>query len=142
MATHHGDCHCGAIGYEFRTALPPAQWSVRACQCSFCRSHEVVSTSDPAGRIDFVVREPLLLQRYRFGLRTAEFLLCRRCGSYVGAIIESAGKHFGIVNLRALTARPPGLAEVEPISYASEDAAARVARRAARWTPVSRVPAG
>ena len=62
---YKGSCHCGAIAYTFRTAVEPAQWSVRACQCSFCRAHDALSTSDPNGQITFVALNPDLLQKYR-----------------------------------------------------------------------------
>lgn len=48
-----GACHCGAIGYLYRTALDPERWNVRACQCSFCRAHAARTTSDPAGSVQF-----------------------------------------------------------------------------------------
>ena len=77
-----GRCHCGAIGYRYACTTAPADWSVRACQCRFCRTHDALSTSDPAGTIAFAATEADQLQRYRFGLKTADFLLCRRWTLY------------------------------------------------------------
>jgi hypothetical protein len=134
---HEGACHCGAIGYRFHTAVAPFAWSIRACQCAFCRAHAALSTSDPAGRLEFFEHRPDSLHRYRFGLRTADFLLCRRCGIYIGAVIAIGGRRFGIVNTRALTVPDPAMAEPVPIEYEGEDVAARCARREARWTPVT-----
>ena len=125
---------------SFGTGIEPPGWSIRACQCSFCRTHDALSTSDPAGQITFVASRPESLQKYRFGLRTADFLLCRECGVYVGAIIESAGRAFGIVNVHALQETPDDLAEVAAISYDAEDVGGRVARREERWTTVIDVP--
>jgi len=135
-----GSCHCGAIGFTFRTGIEPPGWSIRACQCSFCRAHDALSTSDPAGQISFVASRPESLQKYRFGLRTADFLLCRECGVYIGAVIASAGDAFGIVNVHALKETPDDLAEVAAISYDAEGADGRVSRREERWTPVIEVP--
>jgi len=131
-----GTCHCGAIGYTYRTALAPADWPVRACQCSFCRAHSVLTTSDPAGSIEFFERNAGALNRYRFGQRTADFLLCRSCGVYVGAVIDTPHGRFGIVNLHALRDRPQGLRPAEAMDYGRENADARIARRESRWTPV------
>ena len=39
-------CFCGSIGYEYETAVSVADWSIRACQCAFCRAHDALSTSD------------------------------------------------------------------------------------------------
>jgi hypothetical protein len=93
-----GSCHCGALGFSFQTALPVAKWSVRACQCRFCRAHGALTTSDPGGRLMFDIRDVDLLERYRFGLKTADFLLCKRCGVYVGAQIETFHGAFGTIN--------------------------------------------
>jgi hypothetical protein len=135
-----GSCHCGAIGFIYRTDIEPDQWSIRGCQCSFCRAHDALSTSDPAGEISFIASSPELLNRYRFGLKTADFLLCRECGVYIGALIETAGKSFGIVNIHALREGPADLAATAPISYDGEDVGGRVSRREQRWTPVVEHP--
>jgi hypothetical protein len=136
-----GSCHCAAIGFTYRTSVEPEQWSIRACQCSFCRAHDALSTSDPAGQIAFTAARPDLLQKYRFGLKTADFLLCSACGVYIGAMIETASGAFGIVNVHALLEKPENLAATAPIVYDNEDVAGRVSRREDRWTPVTKIPA-
>ena len=140
MNTYRGACHCGAIGFEYRTAVSPAEWSVRACQCRFCRAHDALSASDPDGDLSFIADDPGQLQRYRFALGTADFLLCRNCGVYIGAVIEVRDSHRGIVNTHALIDGADDLAAPEAISYDGEDVAGRVGRRDERWTPVSAVP--
>ena len=139
-AAYDGRCHCGAIGFRYRTPLPPADWPVRACQCSFCRAHEVISTSHPSASIEFHADDLTTLQRYRFGLKTADFLTCGRCGVYIGAVLESDAGAFGIVNLRALTQAPVGLEAAASVSYDDEDAAGRVDRREERWAAVTGLP--
>ncbi len=138
--TYRGGCHCGAIRFRYATGALPDSWSIRACQCRFCRAHDALSTSDPAGSLEFACEEPDLLQRYRFALRTADFLLCRRCGVYIGAVIETPGGRYGIINTRALDETPGDIAEVRAISYDGEGTAGRVSRREERWTPVDAVP--
>lgn len=140
MTSYLGHCHCGAIGFDFRTALLPPDWSIRACQCSFCRARDALSSSDPAGELRFTAAQPEHLQRYRFAMRTADFLLCRNCGVYIGAVIETANGRFGIVNTHALAVLLADIANVQPISYDAEQKAGRVARREDRWTPVTAVP--
>ena len=88
------------------------QWSIRACQCSFCRAHDALSTSDPGGQIEFMASRPELLRKYQFGLKTADFLLCTNCGIYIGAVIETDTGRFGIVNTHALAPLPGLLAVV------------------------------
>ncbi|HEU0030945.1 MAG TPA: hypothetical protein VFQ53_09935 [Kofleriaceae bacterium] len=133
---HSGGCHCGAIGFAFETALAPSAWAIRACQCTFCRAHAALSSSDPQGRLAFVATDPAHLVRYRFGLGTADFLLCSRCGVYLGARTVTPEGTFGVINVHALQPIPPDLAAPSPTSYDGEPAAARSSRRAQRWTPV------
>jgi len=137
---YRGSCHCGAIGFVYSTAIGPDRWSVRACQCSFCRAHDALSTSDPDGEIAFTVTSPEFLQLYRFGLGTADFVLCRRCGVYIGACVDSDFGRFAIINTRALTDAPANLAAAEAISYDAENTEGRISRRGERWTPVRRLP--
>lgn len=132
-----GTCHCGAIGYIYRTALPTHEWTIRECQCRFCRTHAALSTSDPAGSLEFVEFDRDAMRRYQFGLRSADFLLCGNCGVYVGALMQTRVKRFGIINVRALNLSMASLPEVVEISYEGEEMAERLARRENRWTPVA-----
>lgn len=134
--SYRGSCHCGAIGFTYHTAEDPSAWPVRACQCSFCRAHQVLTTSDPNGRIVLSITKREALSSYRFGERTADFLICRQCGVYIGAVIETPRGKFGIVNLRAFQPIPPGLPEPTPMQYGSESRQERIARRELRWSPV------
>ena len=135
MKSYQGRCHCGALGFSFSTAIPPAEWSVRACQCDFCRAHGALSTSDPHGQIEFRASSPEHLTSYRFGLRTADFLICTGCGVYVGALTEIGGRAFGIINVRALHPMPAALPEPRAMTYDGETTGERAERRAERWSP-------
>lgn len=135
--TYEGTCHCRSIGFRYRTALAPEYWPVRACQCSFCRAHGALSTSDSAGHVTFVEHVPGSLNRYRFGLRTADFLLCRTCGAYIGAVMQSGDRQFGIVNVRVLHPLAEELPEAVGVDYDTEGLAERFARREKRWTPAA-----
>jgi hypothetical protein len=132
-----GSCHCGAIGFAYRTDQHASTWRVRACQCGFCRAHQALSTSDPAGSIEFEERHAGLLNRYHFGQHTADFLICRQCGVYIGALIETARGGFGIINVNALRPIPSGLSEPAMMEYGSESKEQRIARREQRWSPVT-----
>lgn len=134
-ASYSGQCHCGAIGFTYSTDLAPGSWSVRECQCSFCRAHGARCTSDSAGSVQFSFPKPDDLVRYRFALRTADFLLCRRCGVYIGSVITTTRGSFGIVNLNTFVA-PAGIAGSEAFRYDGESVEGRVSRREENWTPV------
>ncbi|MCI0516376.1 MAG: hypothetical protein L0Y45_00935 [Woeseiaceae bacterium] len=128
-----GHCHCSAIGYRFRTRVDPSEWTIRACDCSFCRMHDVLSTSGAMAEIEFFAQVPERMRRYRFGLQTADFLLCSNCGVYIGAVMTGDQGTFGIVNLRALAAPLENMAPVVAVSYAGEDRDSRITRREQRW---------
>ena len=131
MASYRGGCHCGAVRVVFESRFGPAELPVRACQCSFCRAHGARTASDPQGSVRF--SGPL--RRYRFGLRTADFLLCPDCGVYLGALYADADGAWATLNVNCLAERALFPAAPEPVSYEGEDPAGRVARRKARWTP-------
>ena len=133
---YQGACHCGALSWQFCTSLDPAQWTVRCCQCSFCRAHGARCTSDPDGVVDFAISDSSVLLRYQFGLGTAEFLVCRSCGVYVGAVMAQSDGSFTTINLNTMTSEVRDLPEPLAISYDSEDSNRRIERRRSRWTPV------
>ena len=108
---------------------------VRACRCSFCRKHGTRTVSDPTGRLEIRVARESDLIRYRFGTRTADFLVCGRCGVYVGAICESAGAVSGIVNVNVLDESHRFTAPAEPRDRGGETPAERLGRRQRTWTP-------
>ncbi len=124
-----GQCHCGNLSFvlEATRRLQP-----RACQCRFCRVHDASCASDPAGRATVTVRDEDLLSRYRFARRTADFFVCRRCGCYLGAVIETPRGLFSTLNLNLADGELP---TAEPVDYEGESTAERVRRREARWTP-------
>jgi hypothetical protein len=138
MQSYQGACHCGALSYRYGTALSTTSWPVRTCQCSFCRLHAALTTSDGAGTLSFSSADLSDLQRYRFGARSADFLICRRCGAYLGATIRSGtAAGFGLVNLRTLRPMPGDLGAAVPMNYDDESSAQRMARRESRWTPLT-----
>jgi hypothetical protein len=129
-------CHCGALKAHYRTTLPPGSWPVRACQCAFCTAHGALSTSDPNGALSFSITEPALLQRYQFGTRSADFLICRTCGVYLGAVMTDGSERRGILNVRTLEPAPIDLPAPQPMQYGAESTQERGKRRVARWTPL------
>jgi hypothetical protein len=129
-----GGCHCGNLALTFETRRRPDELAVRACGCSFCRRHGVRAVSDPQGRIEFVVQDPLQLSRYRFDLGTAQFLVCRTCGVYVGAVMAEAESAYATLNINALRTPEVFTKAAVPVSYDRESAAERRARRRAGWT--------
>ena len=134
MAAYTGKCHCGELRFVYTTSITPSEWTVRSCQCSFCRAHGVRATRDPSGSVRFEAGDAIV--RYEFGQRTAQFLICGRCGVYVAAVMASPRGRFATVNVNALYPAPEGLPAARPVTYDEEAPAQRIARREQGWTPV------
>src|ERR1041384_5307597 len=88
-----GSCHCGALTIRLATASEPRQLPVRMCGCTFCLRHQPRYTSDPAGHVTIRLATADAASRYRFGLRLADFLVCRTCGVFVAAHEPGAVDH-------------------------------------------------
>ena len=135
--THEGRCHCGNLTVTFETAQEAARLPLRECGCTFCRRHGAIWVTDPGGALAVRVADPALLSRYRFGLGTSEFLVCRRCGVHVGASCVVDGATYGALNCNVLDDRAAFTHPVQPVDYDEETADTRLARRRRAWTPAS-----
>jgi hypothetical protein len=131
MPTLHGSCHCGQLKLRFESTKEPEQLAVRVCQCTFCLRHGARCTSDPAGKITVDIGEPGVTSRYRFGLKSADFLICGRCGVFIGAFMDA----LAVLNLNALDERARFVQPAQPMDYDGESLEERLARRRERWTP-------
>lgn len=139
-----GACHCGQVEVAFETAMAVADLPLRACGCSFCRRHGTKAVADPNGLLT-ISAVPNGLNRYRFGLRTADYLICRTCGAYVAAVISGNGEERATLNVTATAISELADRHAEPVDYDRENADGRRARRLTSWTPsriVQRAQAG
>lgn len=132
MTVYPGSCHCGAVHIELESAKRPAEMRIGRCACSFCRRHGARTMGDPAGSVTFRAA-PGAVSRYRFGLGITDYLLCARCGTYVGAIMEDEGRSIGIVNVNMLDIRDT-FDPAPPLHvYDGENPEKRRARRRKFW---------
>jgi hypothetical protein len=131
-----GACHCGALTIRFETAREPSELPVRTCGCTFCAQHRGLYTSDPAGHVTIEIASEASVSRYRFGLRLADFLICRTCGVFVAAY-EPGEPGRAVINLVVLARAAELVSAPTQSAYDAEDAAARTARRAKNWTPAT-----
>ncbi len=137
MTLYTGSCHCGGVTVEFETPTDPAALPLRECQCGFCRRHGAISVSDPRGRIRYIENRSGAMRRYQFGMKSADYILCKECGVYLGAVMTVDGRDvFATTNLRAYSDRDRFTQAPSPIVYEEEGLDARRARRRERWTPV------
>ncbi len=129
----HGRCHCGNISFSLRWAPDPAEIPARACTCSFCTKHGGVWTSNPRGALRVDIRDPVLVSKYAFGTRTAEFHICARCGvvPVVTSLID--GRLYAVVSVNALDDVDQSLLRRAPASFDGEGETTRLARRKRNW---------
>jgi hypothetical protein len=137
MTSHFGSCHCQAIAYAYHTEQDPSLWTIRACQCTFCRAHGALTTSDPSASIEFTARNIDRLMLYRFGQGATDFLICNQCGVYIGARIQTPRGSFGVININVLQPAPAGLSQAAPMEYGSEAKEQRISRREQCWSRAS-----
>ena len=135
MSLLNGQCHCGRLQITFETEFEPAGLPLRACQCSFCRLHGVVSISDARGAVSIHSDSRQYLHKYRFGLEITDFLLCTECGVYVAALMQIDGKRYASINANVLEAQRLLQQPARPVDYSGENTAQRLARRKRYWTP-------
>ena len=132
---YEGGCHCGAISLALESAKSPAELGVRECDCSFCQGHGARTTSDNAGRATIRLAEAGRLNRYRFGLHTADILVCNNCGAYLGAYFDAeGGQGYATLNTRYFAAAGEFPA-ANRSHYQGETAEGRTQRRLGLWTP-------
>ena len=80
---------------------------------------------------------PGSLSKYRFGLGITDYLVCSRCGAYVGAVMEDEGRLIGTLNVNALDIRD-SFDPAPPLHvYDGEDEQRRRSRRRKFWMPAS-----
>src|SRR5690606_19415342 len=80
---YSGACHCGAVRAAYETDAPVR---LRHDGSSFCASRGVKSASDANGKL--ALQSLARLTRYRFGHKSADFLICPACGTYVATYME------------------------------------------------------
>ena len=131
-----GSCHCGNLTLALETARAPGDLPVRICGCTFCQRHRGRYTSDPAGHVTIRIGSDEQTSRYRFGLRLADFLICRTCGVFVAAY-EPGAPGRAVININVLARADEVVGAPGSFAYDAEDAAARTARRAKNWTPAT-----
>jgi hypothetical protein len=92
------------------------------------------AVADPDGRLIVSVGDIERLRKYRFGLRTADYLICADCGVYVAAIAGDDAK--AIVIISALDDQKAFSREPVPVDFDGESREQREARRRLRWMRV------
>jgi hypothetical protein len=134
---HVGGCHCGNIHVRVQLSKSPQDTPLRACACSFCRAHMTRTVADMAGHFRLSADDWSLVEPYRFGSRTADYMVCRRCGVYVAAICDTAAGTRAVVNINCLNDRAAFTQLPNATNYEGETEATRLSRRVTNWMPAT-----
>ena len=79
------------------------------------------------------MRDAEQLERYNFGTRTADFLVCRTCGVPTVAISRIDDHDYAVVNINTFEAIDPALLDRSSSDFEGEATEDRLARRKSRW---------
>jgi enamine deaminase RidA (YjgF/YER057c/UK114 family) len=77
-------------------------------------------------------RDAARVGTYRFGHSTADFVVCRECGTVVASLCEIDGHLRGVLNVRTM---PDGIFSATPVTsdHGGESVEERITRRARTW---------
>jgi hypothetical protein len=127
-----GSCHCGNVRYTLAWPGEPATLPARACTCGFCTRHGAVWTAHPDATLAIEVGDSAAISRYAFETKTAEFLVCTRCGIVPVCTSRIDGRDYAVVNVNTFdnATVPVGQA---PVTFDGEDEPSRLQRRKERW---------
>ena len=128
-----GSCHCGNIQYRFLTNISEEKLSRRECQCSFCKMHGGVYTSDPEGELRYQIQDQKKVNHYNFGHQTADFYICQNCGGLMFALCEIEEKKYAVLNLRTTVSPKISIEEFAQSDFESEEPEGRLKRRQKNW---------
>jgi hypothetical protein len=128
-----GKCHCGNIAFSLAWQPDPLEIPARACTCSFCVKHGGLWTSNPRGRLEVRVSDPLQVTQYAFGTRTAEFHVCARCGVVPVVTSRIDERLYAVVSVNAFEGIDASLLRRAPASFDGEATDSRLERRRRSW---------
>ncbi|MDC1428053.1 hypothetical protein N8156_04995, partial [Rhodospirillaceae bacterium] len=133
--------HIFILGISLKIKKPSNELPIRACQCSFCRKHNVRATADPDGELEISVIDKTKLSKYSMGLGVTDFLVCKECGVYVSAVMfdEQNKQMIGNCIVNALDLDQAEVKLSEAAHYDDESKTTRLERRRGRWMKVTLV---
>jgi hypothetical protein len=129
----NGGCHCGNITLHYHSPLPPAELSIRACDCSFCTKQGAFYTSHPDGRLEITITDRDRVKKYRFATLTADAWFCTRCGTFVLMTTEIDARLYAALNANCLNDLHFNRLTVPTLSLSEDSAEQRLSRRRRAW---------
>jgi hypothetical protein len=91
--------------------------------------------ADAEGLFEVWADDWSLVENYRFGTRTCNFLICRRCGFFFAAVSEMTSETRAVVNVNCLNDRDRFTSVPVVRDFEAETIETRSSRRPANWMP-------
>ena len=128
-----GSCHCGNIRFVLQWPALQASVPVRKCGCDFCTRHGGAWTSHPESQLNVEASDPSTVSAYRFGTRTADFIVCTACGvvPLVLSLIEDTV--YAVVNVNTFENVDSLTLSISSTDFDGEDRESRLDRRQRNW---------
>jgi hypothetical protein len=130
-----GQCHCGAIHFNYRSNRNVEDLPLRKCDCTFCTKHNCLYSGDGEGEFTYMENEARA-KHYQFGHSTALFHICKSCGVMPFVTCKIDGKEYAVVNMCCATSHSFSDQTATTKSFEGESSEKRLARRKKSWTPI------
>jgi hypothetical protein len=132
MLEYVGQCTCGHVEVRLRSALGPSELQPRtdAETCAFCKQHDGVWISDPAGTL--FVRGAAPTRVETFATEQVKFHFCADCGTLAYATFENVA----VVRVALFEGIRAGAPAAAKTTFEGESVDAAKQRRLAKWTPL------
>jgi hypothetical protein len=136
LISYHGTCHCKQLKVTFKSKRPPVELPYRQCECSYCTAIAPIYISDTSGQVDWHISKiGSIVGRYQFAMKTADFIFCKSCGSYLGALQANDKGLLSVINVKYFSELLPYVNAVKFLNLDRETPNERSVRRAKHWTP-------
>ena len=132
---HSGGCHCGNIHVRLRLSKRPEDNPLAGVHVLVLPRHSPRMVADPDGLFEAWADDWSLVENYRFGTGTCDFLICRCCGVFIAAVSETAADARAVVNVNCLSDRERFTSVPAVHDFEGETIETRSSRRAANWMP-------
>ncbi len=128
-----GGCHCGNIHIELHTNKVENEFTPRTCQCDLCKQHGASWIADPDGEAKLIIKDENLTSFYRFGQKTSDFVMCKKCGILTIALCELENSTKAVLNRTAMINEEFTTPEILT-NFDGETVDNRLTRRTKNWT--------
>ena len=128
-----GSCHCGSISYQLETEFKLNELPVRICSCDYCTKSGNRYISDSKAHLAIYWDESKV-NRYQFGTKTADFIICQLCGVMPFVLSEIDDHSYAVINYNSITEQSQlNQNDIPRLDFDGELPMNRLERRRRNW---------